>query len=113
MNSRKSWCSWRDYRRVNGQRVLTNLRRVTSTLIHCQKNPPSRISVEFKAATLRDNINIVPAKFRDAMLGGKCRCRHGPSYLSAACDRDHDGRLLLAFLRCLDLETAAASDDGE
>ena len=36
---------------MNGQRVLTNLRRVTSTLIHCQKNPPSRISVEFKGVT--------------------------------------------------------------
>src|SRR5437870_9929805 len=47
------------------------------------------------------------------MLGGKCRHRRGPSYLRAAGDGDHDGRLLLTFLRCLDLESAAASDDGE
>ena len=38
-----------------------------------QKHLFYRGRIEFKAATLRDNIRVVPSQFRDAMLGGKCR----------------------------------------
>src|SRR6266542_4788301 len=105
--------SWRNCRPANGQRSSTKSRRVISSLIRSQKNLSCRRSVQFKAATLRDNIRIVSAQFRDAMFCGKSRDHSGPSNLRAARDRDHDGRLLLTFLRFLNPETAAASDDGK
>src|ERR1035441_2708119 len=113
MNSPESWRSWRNCRRVNGQRALTNWRGVTSTLTLSQKNFLRCGSVEFKAATLRDHIRIVPSEFRDAMLGGKGRYRSGPPNLRAAGDGNHDGCLLLTFLRRLNGKTAAAPDGSE
>jgi len=55
----------------------------------------------------------VPSEFRDAMLGGKGRYRSGPPNLRAAGDGNHDGCLLLTFLRRLNGKTAAAPDGGE
>jgi hypothetical protein len=47
------------------------------------------------------------------MLSGKGGNCGRPPYLQAVSDRNHDGRLLLAFLWRLDGEAASAPDDGE
>ena len=69
--------------------------------------------IKRKAATLGDDIRIVPSKFRDAMFCGKSRHRSGASNLCSAGAGNHDGRLLLTFLRRLNREPGATSNYRE
>jgi len=55
----------------------------------------------------------VPPQFRDTVLGGERRHFGCAANLHAACDWNHDSRLLLTFLRRLDGETAGTRDDSE
>src|SRR2546427_242732 len=108
-----NWRSWRSCHRANERRAWTKLRRVILMLTLNQKNFLHRHRVEFKATATRDDIRIVPAQFRDAVFG--CERRHfgRSANLPAACNGNHNGRLLLTFLRRLNGETTAAGDDGK
>src|SRR5712671_3164564 len=96
-----NWRSWRSCHRANERRAWTKLRRVILMLTLNQKNFLHRHRVEFKATATRDDIRIVPPQFRDAVFGCERRRCSGASHLHATRDGNHDGRLLLTFLRRL------------